>query len=274
MVSQRWNLTGDGSHFQADLTASNPTNQPLKSSFDIAIPKALAASASRDITFTPSPRIITDDPVVAYDLNLAAHGQQNLRYSITTSPDGAKLSRLQQWAAAAAQIVLPGPKPSPVRLTSLKITPATLPALQIGKTSRLALTGTDSTHKAVPAAVLSGAAWTTSNPLVVALTQTGQATTITAVAAGTSVITAKIGTTQTAPLTVTVTGSSGSGPTGPNSPLTLADSGPKTSAHTSPPRPPGPSSHPDPPPPAPGPETPRIHSLTAVDQNEAGGARP
>jgi serine/threonine protein kinase len=270
VVSQRWNLIGDGSHFQADLIASNPTNQPLKTSFDIAIPKSLAASASHDVTFTPSPRIITDDPVVAYDLNLAAHGQQNLRYSITTSPDGAKLGRLQQWATDVAETVLPGPKPIPISLTSLKITPAKLPPLQIGKTGRLVLTGTDSTHKALPAAVLSAAAWTTSNPLVVALSQTGQATTITAVAAGTSVITAKIGTTQTPPLTVTVTGGSESGPTGPNSPRTLADSGPKTSTHTSPPRPTKPSTS-IPPPPAPGPEIPRIHSLIAVDQDGSGG---
>ena len=205
LVSQRWSLIGDGSHFEADLIASNSTDHPLNTSFDIAIPKSLATSASRDISFTPSPTIITDDPVVAYNLNLAARGQQNLHYSITTPADGAKIDRLQQWAADVAKIVLPGPKATPVRLTSIKIAPGSMPAMNVGKTSRLTLTGIVDSGNAAPAAALSGAAWATSDPSVISLTQTGQTTTLTAKAPGASVITAQVGDTKTHPLTVTVT---------------------------------------------------------------------
>lgn len=146
LVSRRWSLIGDGSHFEADLVASNSTGQPLTTSFDIAIPKSLAASASRDITFDPKPKIIADDPVVAYTLTLAAHSQQVLHYSIKTPAEGAKISRLQQWAADVATISAPGPKPTIIRLTSIKISPASLPAMTVGKSNRLTLTGTVGTN--------------------------------------------------------------------------------------------------------------------------------
>jgi serine/threonine protein kinase len=263
LVSQRWSLMGDGSHFEADLVASNSTDHPLNTSFDLAIPKSLATSASRDITFTPSPKIISDDPVVAYNLNLAAHGQQNLKYSITTPADGANVGRLQQWAADVAKVMLPGPKPTAVRLTSIKIEPGSLPAMKVGKTSRLTLAGTVDSGKAAPAAALSGAAWTTSNPSVISLTQTGQTTTISAKAPGTSAITAKVGDTQAQPLTVTVTaaGSSSASPTAsiPSSSQIRANGGPST--HSSPPKPTKPSTVVPPPPAGPGPQTPNILSL-------------
>ena len=197
LVSRRWTLTGDGSNFTASLVATNTTSTTLPTSFVEVIPESLAKSSS-DIHFDPVPLVVEPDPVVKYNLTLPPLGKQTLTYTIHTSADGANLDRLEHWAddwekAVAATSVPEARAGKAIVLKSLTVSPSHTTDLVVGGSIQLTVSGTNDDGSPASAATLAAVAWTSSKNDVATVGNTGQ---VLGHGAGTTTITAQIGTTQ------------------------------------------------------------------------------
>ena len=215
LVVRRWTLAGkQGSMLTETVSASSATGRALRAQFQDEIPKAVART-TRTVVFTPAPtKIVTADPVVEWLFQLPSHGTMQIGYHATVPALGATKARLMSLVKDfdALQAAVPAPaQPHAVQLASLAIEPGTAQLKPRGSI-QLALTGRLSNGQAAPQAVLGNAAWSSANPAVASVTSTGM---LTGVKAGSTSVTAQIGSAQTSvPVTVVAAASTTSSGTG------------------------------------------------------------
>jgi serine/threonine protein kinase len=214
VVTRAWTLHGiDYTKLDGSVSITNSATASVTDEVEEVIPKSVAESVDQ-IRFTPAPDVIVDrDPIVRYKIADLAPGEtKTFTYEVeVAATDDDPTSRLEVWGSERAVVVTQrqkdGDTATPVTLTTLTLTPATL-ALTVGETAELAVSGTMSDGTSASAAVLAGVAFTPSDTNLAAITN-GTAPTITAKAAGTVAIQAQAGT-LTATTTITITKPAGS----------------------------------------------------------------
>jgi hypothetical protein len=207
LIVRRWTLGGNhGSVLTETVSASSATGRARQVAFQDEIPTAVART-TQTVAFTPAPaKIVKADPVVEWLLQLPSHGTVQVGYHATVPALGATKSRLLGLVKDfnALQATAPAKtSPHAVQLASLRIEPGAVQLKPRG-TSQLALTGQLSNGQAAPQAVLGNAAWNSANPAVASVTSLGI---VTGVSAGSTEVTAQIGSAQ-ASVSVTVVAAS------------------------------------------------------------------
>jgi tRNA A-37 threonylcarbamoyl transferase component Bud32 len=218
-IVRRWTLSGhDGSELTETVTASNAGTAAAQQPFEEVIPTTIASSL-KTVIFSPAlAKVVKTDPVVEWQLELpAGHRTVTVGYRATVPAKGLDVARLRQWAkdltTQAAQLHVP--LPTAIKVTSLTVSPKTV-NLTGGKSTQLKLTGKLVSGSAVPAQILSGADWNTSNAAVVKVSSTGK---VTAVGSGKATVTAQIGAIHaSAAVTVVKSASNLAAGTGSNNP--------------------------------------------------------
>jgi hypothetical protein len=215
LIVRRWTLGGkDGSVLTETVSASSATGHARRVPFQDEIPKAVART-TRTLTFTPAPaKIVKADPVVEWVLQLPSSGTVQVGYNATVPALGATKGRLMglvkdfdalQTAASATA------RPHAVQLASLTIEPGAAQLKPRGSI-QLALSGRLSNGQAAPSAVLGDVAWNSANPAVASVTPQGI---VTGVGAGSTEVTAQIGSAQASvPVTVVTASPSPAKPSG------------------------------------------------------------
>ena len=215
LIVRRWTLAGkDGSVLTETVSASSATGHARQVAFQDEIPTAVART-TQTVVFTPAPaKIVKADPVVEWVLQLPSHGTVRVGYHATVPAQGATKARLMGLVKDFDALQAAAPttaKPHEVQLASLAIVPGAV-QLKPGGSTQLVLTGQLSNGQAAPQAVLGNAAWNSANPAVASVTPLG---TVTAVSAGSTEVTAQIGSAQASvPVTVVAAGPTKSPGTG------------------------------------------------------------
>lgn len=262
--AMRWTLSGaQGDSLTANILLTNTSAKPLTTTYDVVIPKSLATDVAQ-VQFEPAPtKVIKADPVVRYAVALAPGADMSLGYRIAVPADGLTQSRLDSWSSdlAAAELAERKIAPVAVRLASVSLTPATL-ALEVGQAGQVVVSGVGSDGGRAGAALVYGAAWSSSAPGVASVDQQGA---VVAVGPGKTIVAAKVGLVSGS-MTVTVTKAPEGAPTvapRPTTPPALVV--PKTTAAPSKPRPaPKPATTTAAPRPAPTTTAPRPAATTAA----------
>jgi serine/threonine protein kinase len=173
VVAREWSLTGGrGTNLHARVRVTNGSSSVVSSSLDEIIPKTLASTAAT-IRFLPPPDLIVrSDPVVRYRIReLQPTHAVDLVYDMAVAPDGARLSRLQAWAAdqaadQTAYLAEGSADMVPVTLTSLSVSPKNVSLVE-GHAYQLSPAGAMSDGTPAPALVLNNLVWTSSDPAVI-----------------------------------------------------------------------------------------------------------
>ena len=186
-VAREWTLGGThGVDFAERLTLTNSGGSAVHVDLDEAVPAAIAGDLV-SLRLSAGAHLIDDGREIRWPVRVAGHGQAVLGYQATIAPDGVSAARLAGLATAykpsGPALVIPAS--SLIRLRSLTIGPGPV-RLASGQIKRLAISGTMSNRAKAAASVLSAARWTTANPRVARVNQSGV---VTAVAPGTTRIT-------------------------------------------------------------------------------------
>lgn len=209
-VTGVWKLTGPrGSGLDVTITASNHSSKTVTAQLEEPIPLAVARSLTavsfakpgpsrtllargRSGSSPPNPRHdVQDLAVLVWVLNLRAGGRAVVGYRVREDATGATEARLLGWVdafkrVAGQQDLEPVITGRPIQY--LVITPAAI-VLQVGNSYRLTLSGVTSHAKSAPSSELAKAVWQSDHRLV-ATVRDGV---IRAVAAGQTLVTARIG---------------------------------------------------------------------------------
>lgn len=196
LVSIReWSLSGPQTdRLHARLRVINGSSGPVTGTVDELVTKAVAARVTV-IRFRPGPDLVvrTDPVVVRYSVvDLQPLHAVDFVYDIPVPRGPAELSRLQVWAAAQtveeADYYRETPA-APAILATLQVTPPTL-SLPVGQSYQLSPEGGMSDGTPASALVLSGVAWSSSDPATVGVAG-GR---VTANRTGTATVSAQAGT--------------------------------------------------------------------------------
>jgi serine/threonine protein kinase len=216
IVARTWRYDVETRTLSEALVLTNGTTHQLITTYDEVIPASVARTTS-SISFSPQPsKVIQPDPVVRYDVALAAGAARTVHYRVTIPGSGpvnvvalgeSQLSAQGGYSSASVVAVL----------RSIYLSPASL-HLESGSSSPLAIVGVMSNGTVAQAAVLKTVQWTSSNPSVASIANEW----IDAHSAGTAAITARAGHVIGAMSVVVASGSTGSqvqntGSTGPGS---------------------------------------------------------
>ena len=190
LIVRRWTLSGPGgSLFTETVSATSADGRPHQVTFFEAIPNAIAPTV-QTVRFTPAAVVVQPDPLVQWQLRLPAQGTVTVGYRASVPPAGATQARLARWARALAvlQKQLHLNIPATIDIKSLVISPATIQLIQ-DQTLRLNLQGQLATGSHISPEILAGAAWTSADPTIAAVTRSGL---VTATGVGTTYVTAKV----------------------------------------------------------------------------------
>jgi hypothetical protein len=194
-VGRAWQLSGSaGSTLTEQLTLTNTTATPVRTSFTEVVPKQIAGDV-KQISFRPEPTsVLQPDPIVAFAVDAAPGQIVQISYTVAVPASGLDASRLAGWASDYAASVAAYEKSSgtvaaQVTLTGLAVTPSSISGAPGGVT-QLNVSGRMSNGTAAPAAVLASVSWTSSNSNVATVSSTGL---VTAVAGGSAEITVQAG---------------------------------------------------------------------------------
>jgi hypothetical protein len=204
LVVRRWTLGGkDGSLLTETVAASSVTDQAVQAPLEEAIPSGIAPTL-RAVRFTPaSDKIVQADPVVEWNLKLAARGSVTVGYQAHVPAAGATQARLLAWASALISLQRSlNLGADTIQLRSLAMNLPTL-HLKTAATAQLAVSGVLSDGKAAPRNIVSAAAWNSTDPNVAVVESSGE---VIGTGPGTTYVTAQIGAVQ-ASATVTVSSS-------------------------------------------------------------------
>ena len=207
VVSEQWELQGDGDRLLSTVAVSNSGDGVSSGDHFIVIPKSAAADVS-DVTFSPEPdEIVERDPVVRYSLEGLAPGEaRTITWSVELSggdPVDGRLDRLatDQIAAERQFGATYDGAPAPVSLMELTVDPATV-TLAVGESTALLLSTLMSDGSAAPPDALASVSWSAADSSIASVGDDG---TVTALAAGSTTVTAQAGELQaTATLEVIV----------------------------------------------------------------------
>ncbi len=227
IVDRTWTLSGKtGNQLSGKLTVDNGTAATLHTTYDEVIPKSVAANINHVTFGTPYDKIVNRDPVVQYDLNLAAAKSSTVSYSAevgkTTGSWSSRLNKLANDQISAQNAFLAFTNQKVLTLASLKVLPPSL-SMTVGATGTLTPSGTMSDGSAAPSAALNGVAWSSADPSVADISNR----IVTAVGVGTTTITAQSGSIEKS-IVVTVTAPAGEQPTTANTPTTQLKPKPTT----------------------------------------------
>jgi hypothetical protein len=150
LVSQLWATSTDRRTLTATINVSNASRASLKGTLRVVIPKSVSPSVS-DVHFVPNYSVvITQDPKVAYRMNIAAGGAFIVHYQVhfATPLTAAALAahakdEVQALAADAKSLGAPPPKLVSVQL-AIAPTAASLRITQAGHFPTVALHATES----------------------------------------------------------------------------------------------------------------------------------
>ena len=203
LIVRHWTLGGThGSVLTETVSASSATGHARRVPFEDEIP-AQVARTTKTVMFTPAPtQIVKADPVVEWLLQLPSHGTVQVGYKATVSALGATKARLMGLVKDFDALQAAAPATArlhPVQLTSLSIEPGAVQLTPRGS-MQLELTGRLGNGHAAPQVILGNAAWNSANPAVASVTSLGI---VTGVIAGSTDVTAQIGSAQASvPVTV------------------------------------------------------------------------
>lgn len=214
VVARTWTVAGSPPALTENLVLTNGTNHELTTTYDEVIPNTVASNVDK-ITFNPRPsEIVTTDPLVRYDLSLAAGASRTVRYSVRLPGSGpVSLSALVESMQGAQGGY--DSKTVSATLTSLSISPTAL-HITVGDKRTVTVNGVMSNGAKASPAVLKAARWTSTDSGVATVSHDMVA----ALAAGTTAITIRCGH-LIAVLSVLVVGTSN----GPNSSSQTSPSG-------------------------------------------------
>ena len=214
VVARTWTVAGSSPVLTENLVLTNGTNHELTTTYDEVIPNTVASNVDK-ITFNPRPsEIVTTDPLVRYDLSLAAGTSRTVRYSVRLPGSGpVSLSALVESMQGAQGGY--DSKTVSATLTSLSISPTAL-HITVGDKRTVTVNGVMSNGAKASPAVLKAARWTSTDSGVATVSH-GM---VAALDAGTTAITIRCGH-LIAVLSVLVVGTSN----GPNSSSQTSPSG-------------------------------------------------
>jgi len=194
IANRTWTLSGKtGNHLHGKVVLTNGTTKDLPTTYDEVIPPQVAKTVGR-VTFTPTPdKIVQQDPVVQYEVNLASGASTTISYAAnvtkTTGSWSAHLKKLaSDQTTAQAAFLHSTDQPAPVTLATLTVDPNSL-SLTVGGTATIALSGTMSDNTLAPTAALNGVNWSSADQSVAGVTDG----IVYAVGAGSTTITAQAG---------------------------------------------------------------------------------
>jgi hypothetical protein len=99
-VTRTWRLAGaNGGTFIASIDVNNPTGQTKSDNVTEVIPKAIAADVSQVKFFGGTPKVVSADPVVSFDVTVAPGKATRIGYQVSVPADGNDTSRLLAWKA-------------------------------------------------------------------------------------------------------------------------------------------------------------------------------
>jgi serine/threonine-protein kinase len=217
VVDRRWKLAGPGgSVLKEFLAVTNATKKTITTVFAEPIPPSIAAKLGSAV-FKPDPlKLMPADLVVEWSLHLPPGASAGLSYAAHVTQAGTTSARLVSWATEIkARETTLNPSPAAPIIRTLTIMPRQV-RISIGRTYRFRLSG--SLRNGTPArpAALAKASWRTANSAVATVSATGK---VTGRRAGTTRVTAMIGTIRAAArLTVLAATPSPAPATGPAPP--------------------------------------------------------
>jgi serine/threonine protein kinase len=187
VVARTWSMSGSPPVLSETLVLTNSTAHKLDTTYDEVIPSSIATNVTQ-ISFSPRPsQILRRDPVVRYDVNLASGASQTMRYSVRLPGSGpVSMNALVE----SMQSALGGYDSKTVSavLSSLSVSPTSL-HLTEGSTQTVMLSGLMSNGAKASPTILHLAKWHSTNPSVATVSNG----TVSAVATGTTAITARSG---------------------------------------------------------------------------------
>ena len=193
-VSRSWLLSeeGDRLHGEVIMLGGSPG-----ATFDEVIPKSLAATAGQ-VRADPAPvEIVRDDPVLRFQAPSGPDGQITLSYDIEVTPEEPTRRRLDSWAADHKRerdaYLASVQEPQPDTLATLALLPDSLSVTVSQQPHQLSLVGTNTDGQPTDPAELGKALWTSTDPSVASVTNTGV---VTALAPGAVNIIAQLGPVQ------------------------------------------------------------------------------
>jgi hypothetical protein len=187
IVARTWTFDVGTRKLSEALVLTNGTTHPLSTAYDEVIPASVAKSVN-SIKFSPQPsEVINTDPVVRYNVVLAAGAARTVRYWITIGGSGS----VNVVALGESQLSAQGGYDSASVVAVLKSLYLSPPSLHLvsGSSSSLAIVGVMSNGAVAQSAALKTVQWTSSNPSVASVSN-GQ---IEAHSPGTAAITARAG---------------------------------------------------------------------------------
>jgi serine/threonine protein kinase len=192
VIKTHWSLSGtEGSSLFEQIIATDATGAALAVQFQEPVPTAILPAMGA-ASFEPSaPMIIDHGTGLVWALRVPASGEDVVGYRVAVTAAGVSKARLMGLVRRLSPVrrgpvTMPAP---PVRLQSVTIMPGTL-RLASGRSERLRLVGLLSNGKRAPAAYLSKVIWSTGNRRFAKVNAFGK---VTAVNAGMTKITARVG---------------------------------------------------------------------------------
>ena len=192
-ITQLWILAGpDGSSLDVTMTVRNATRKAVTALLAEPVPPAVTRDPST-MTFAGAAKHVTTGHLVVWDdLQLAPDGQAVVSYHVPEAASGDSQARLMNWINAyflvspqqALQLVT-----HPGLVSTVWITPLDL-RLSVGQSDRLMVLARLHNRELAPRADLHGAVWTTANPAVLLVNQSGK---VTALSPGSAVIWVQLG---------------------------------------------------------------------------------
>jgi serine/threonine protein kinase len=193
-VDRSWTLSGaTGNVLRGVVTLDNTSATTVNTFYDEVLPKSVAPNLSH-MEFVPAPtKIIRDDPVVGYDIDLGVGASTDFSYVTDIGPtSGSWYARLvglvKDQEAAQAAYLKSTSRALPVSLASLTMTPASL-EMTVGQKRTLDLTGTMTNKTPAPTTSLDGIDWSSPNSRVAQVANG----VVYAIGTGTTTITAQAG---------------------------------------------------------------------------------
>jgi Bacterial Ig-like domain (group 2)/Caspase domain len=240
VVHTKWVLGGKkGSSLTCEITAIDSARTALAVKLEEPVPASIMTRLAT-ASFTPSsPMVVDHGQGLVWPLQVPSQGQRTVSYQVAIPAGVISRARLERLTDRFSP-VRPGPVPTPagkVVLQSLAIMPRNV-HLTPGRSGRLTLAGLLSSGEHASKSDLSQTVWSSANPHVATVNAFGK---VTAVAAGKTEITAKVGKVTTH-ITVTVNPApnpptdTGASPYTPpyTPPYTSPASGSSTSPHSGP----------------------------------------
>lgn len=187
-VSRTWIVYG-GRHpsLHGDLVFNSTNSQPTQ--VEELLPKSLVSRASQ-VSFSPQPRVVGDDPVVvSYTVSSVEAGTNSAAYDVPISGRDVSMAALTKWANEQSQEAGLRYRQSHT-LASLVLAPATVVLKRGGPPYQLIISGLQSDGSAAPTIAFGGAHFTVDNPTIASVSQQGA---VSGLKAGRTTVRARLG---------------------------------------------------------------------------------